>query len=193
MPEITIPFDSRRTPRELLTEALDQLPPVHCPHHPRERLEIDREATLNNLVQTHRLILRAEHDHCSGCPFVTRDRSAFDKWRHKRMASQMAEIGSAFGVESCAALPYFPRREPDFSALPTEAPRPTTSHQECIDPNLRPEQQLDTWAAIKGVASCAFGRATGIAGSHALPVRQASVTLAKLRCEWEEQTNNEAL
>jgi len=191
--KITIPFNSKRTPRELLTEALDQLPLVHCPDHPRERLEIDRETTLKNLMQTPRLILHSEHEHCGVCPFVTRDRSAFDKWRHERMASELKRTGWLFGIEYCAALPYVPRSEPDFAALPNDAPRPTTRQEESIDPDLAPELQLSVWVAGKGVASCAFGRASGIAGSDALPVTESSVTLRKLQREWEEETADDAL
>jgi DNA replication protein DnaC len=164
-------------------KALDQLAPVHCPDHPRERFELNREATLKRLMENHVLVLRAEFEHCRACPYVTRDRCAFDKWRHRERAAYKAENGWEFGGDCPASRPVS-HKVPDFSASPDKAPRPATYTRESINLDVRPEQQLAAWTS-KVVASCDFGRATGTAGSNALPLIGSAIALREQRLDWE--------
>lgn len=184
-PSISIPFDPKRTPRELLTKALGQLAPVRCPDHPREWFELDREATLKRLVENHVLVLSAKFEQCRACPFVTRDRCAFDKWRHRERAALKAENGWELGG-NCRASPPMLHKVPDFSDSLDKAPRPATSTRESINLDVRPDQQLAAWAS-KAVASCAFARATNTAGSDALPLIGSAIELREQRLDWRGQ------
>jgi DNA replication protein DnaC len=155
-------------------------------------LEIDREATLKELVHTHRLCLHAEFEHCRPCPFVTRDRTAFDEWKRPAECAHLKEHGGLLGFEHCAAIFNYPRNEPDFTVPPDKIPQPVRTHEDSIDPDIAPDSQQMAWLANGEMRSCAFGRACGIASSGALPVRRSCITLRHLPREWESETNSNA-